>query len=66
MVYMAGGLYGLILDDPKILHFFCAGGDVGLKTNHPKYFYLPIGLFREADYKFVISPPGDVCDCYRH
>jgi hypothetical protein len=134
ILYMFGGLYGPILDDPKIIHFFCAGGDGALKNNHPKYSYMPIGIFREgyvyrnqkqmndlflqlrtkekkkmvymnitlhpwatwrheiynafkdrpyvfsvnrrkgfsdymnemADYKFVISPRGDVLDCYRH
>lgn len=46
IIYYNGGLYGPILDDPKILHFFCAAGDGALKNNHPKYSYLPIGLFR--------------------
>jgi hypothetical protein len=40
---------GPILDDPKIIHFFCAcgGGDGPLKNNHPKYSYLPVGIQRE-------------------
>lgn len=129
MIYAAGGLYGSILDDPKIVHFFCLGGDGPLKNNHPKYSYIPIGICsikgslptasqisslrsikkeklaymnftiqnnREArmpvynalkfkpwvtkaakkpfhtyleemaQHKFIISPPGDVQDCYRH